>query len=325
VAAVTGAGSASAAVIGADNTYVYYDVTTTDYPNFVHAYAASATGTINSGAEIDGVDAFFTFAGVIGTSLFGNERQFCSDCMEMCTIIPIGAGSCRGAGVDPDTPGTGLGSGALVAFKNSSQSYFVAYSETYLGNSPSITWYHANNSSLAQTFSDSITASSWSYFSPFAYNSAVYWIRVLYDASNAVTQAILYSVNADSPGAKTALSANLGVDTYRIIDANAYSVLLTSQPLSGSLYRVALPGSATAVPPLLASPGSAYVTGATEDATGVYWLQSDGNLYRCTPPGCADKKTLATGQTPVGDLYQNDAAIFWSNNGVIMRLAKGGL
>ena len=114
----------------------------------------------------------------------------------------------------------------------------------------------------------------------------------------------------------------MGVDTYRIIDANAYSVLLTSQPGSGGLYRVAPPGSATALPPLLASPGSAYVTGATEDATGVYWLQSDGNLYRCTPPGCADKKTLATGQTPVGDLYQNDAAIFWSNNGAIMRLAK---
>jgi len=289
----------------------------------VQAYAASATGTINSGARIDGVDAFFTFAGVIGTSLFGSEQQFCSDCMSMCTITPIGAGSCNG--LDPSTPGTGLGSGALVTFKNSSQPYFAAYSETYLGNTVAITWYHANNSTLAQTFSESITASRWGYSTIFAYGSAVYWIRVLYDASNAVTQAILYSVNADSPGAKTALSANLGVDTYRIIDANAYSVLLTSQPLSGSLYRVALPGSATAVPPLLASPGSAYVTGATEDATGVYWLQSDGNLYRCTPPGCADKKTLATGQTPVGDLYQNDAAIFWSNNGVIMRLAKGGL
>ena len=101
----------------------------------------------------------------------------------------------------------------------------------------------------------------------------------------------------------------------------------TSQPTSGSLYRVVPPGSASALPPLLASPGSASVTGATEDASGVYWLQSDGiqndgTLFRCTPPGCTDKKALATGQTPVGDLYQNDSAIFWSNNGVIMRLAK---
>jgi hypothetical protein len=322
VAAVTGAGSASAAVIGADNTYVYYDVTTPDYPNYVHAYAASATGTINSGAWIDGVNAFFTFAGVIGTSLFGREREFCSDCMEMCTITPVGAGSCNG--FDPDTPGTGLGSGALVAFKNSSQPYFATDSENYLGNTRAITWYHANNSTLAQTFSESVTASSWGYSTMFAYGSVVYWIRVLYDASNAVTQAILYSASADRPGAKTTLSANMGVNTYRIFDANALSVLLTGPYGAGEgLYRVVPPGNPGALPPLLVNVGTASVTGATEDATGVYWLQSDdGKLYRCTPPGCADKKALATGQTPVGDLYQNDAAIFWSNNGVIMRLAK---
>ena len=97
VAAVTGAGSASAAVIGADNTYVYYAVPNSDQYSYSHAYAASATGTINSGAEIDSAGTFFSYAGVLGTTLFGNESLFCSDCMNMCTITPIGAGTCNGS------------------------------------------------------------------------------------------------------------------------------------------------------------------------------------------------------------------------------------
>jgi hypothetical protein len=239
--------------------------------------------------------------------------------MDMCTINPTGPGACNGT--DPSTPGTGLGNGYLAFFKDSSQSYF-ATDDTYFASSATITWWRVSNNALVNSFSDVINngTNSWAYFTPFSFGDAVYWIRVLYDASNAVREAILYSANVNSATAKTALSSNIGVDTYRIIDVNALSVLLTGP---AGLYRVALPnGNAGALPPLLVNVGSALVTGATEDASGVYWLQNDGTLFRCTPPGCTDKKALATGQTPVGDLYQNDAAIFWSNNGVIMRLAK---
>jgi hypothetical protein len=325
VAAVTGAGSASAAVIGADNTYVYYDVPNSDrvYPNSVHAYAASATGTINSGAEIDGVGRFFylrrSHSAPLSSGMSSSFAPTAWTCARSLPSVPA-----RATGTDPSTPGTGLGSGhwspSRILHNRTSRRILKPTWETPW-RSPGTTrttvpWHRRSLMSITASNSLGLLHDLSRMAAPSTGSECSMMRPMLSRKPSCIPRVRTVRVR------RRALSANMGVDTYRIIDANAYSVLLTSQPTSGSLYRVALPGSASALPPLLASPGSAYVTGATEDASGVYWLQNDGTLFRCTPPGCTDKKALATGQTPVGDLYQNDAAIFWSNNGVIMRLAK---
>jgi hypothetical protein len=297
-------------LIGVDASYVYYAVP--DESGYTsYAYESGKTSTINSGAQIDSVGTSY-YQGVIGSQLFFGDHYN----SYMCTFNPAATTQCSTSAVV--TPGTGLGVGVIVPFKNSSQQYF-ATNDTYTATYPQFTWYWMSNSTVAQTFGDSISAPIWGYLTPFSFNDAVYWLRALYDAVGTVTEVKLYSASVSKP-TLTALSDNMLVDTYHVVDANTVSVLLAGP---SGLYRVALPGDAAAAPPLLIGLGSASLRGATEDGNGVYWLQSDGTLFKCTPSACGtSKKALATGQTPIGDLYQDASALYWSNGNQIMRIAK---
>jgi len=71
--------------------------------------------------------------------------------------------------------------------------------------------------------------------------------------------------------------------------------------------------------------GSSFDHRATEDGSGVYWLDGDGTLYRCRPDSCSlTKKVLAVGQSSSATLYQDATALYWANSDAkqIMRLAK---
>jgi hypothetical protein len=87
-------------------------------------------------------------------------------------------------------------------------------------------------------------------------------------------------------------------------------------------------GDAANPPSLLSQSTSNYPAGATEDTNRIYWFETDGTLYACSPPSCAGKTALVGGQPAAGnDLYQDNsalnAALYWSARpGQVMRLAK---
>jgi hypothetical protein len=140
------------------------------------------------------------------------------------------------------------------------------------------------------------------------------------------------SASAANPTA-TRLTASVPPATYKIIDANALSLLLSGP---SGLYRVALPnGDAAHAPQLLVSPASSSgsVITATEDVHGVYWFENDGTLFTCSPASCGGtKKALTSGQALVGTtnivwpqpFYQDSSALYWGNysTGQVMRLVK---
>jgi hypothetical protein len=70
---------------------------------------------------------------------------------------------------------------------------------------------------------------------------------------------------------------------------------------------------------------STTVGAATEDAKAVYWFQSDGTLNSCLATYC-QAQPLVYDQNILGDLYQDDSALYWGNvttsGGQVMRLAK---
>jgi hypothetical protein len=280
--------------------------------NLASAYQVPKTLTGGTGSIIDTVGAVSLYQGVIGSELFSGGNYNSSSMCAFSSADPSECGTTRVA-----VPGTGPGAGLLVPFKSTSQPY-IATLDLYTTSTPSITWYPLNSSTAVQTFTDSLPP-SWNYGTPFAAGNAVYFFRTIYQTDGSVSNSILYSVSESSPSL-LALSDYLYVDTYAIVDVNAVSVLLTGP---AGLYRVALPGDAAAVPPFLIGLGSASVSGATEDAGGVYWLQSDGSLFRCSPSSCAaTKKALATGVTSPSGLYQDATALYWSSGAKIMRLAK---
>jgi hypothetical protein len=253
---------------------------------------------------------------VIGSELFSGGNY---DTSFMCAFSSTNPSECASTSVA--TPGTGPGTGLLVPFKSTSQPY-IATLDLYTANNPTITWYPLSGTTAVQTFTDSLF-SNWNYTTPFSFGNAVYWLRTIYNSDGvSVLESVLYSVSETSPYLM-ALSGYLYVDTYAVVDVNAVSVLLSGP---AGLYRVALPGDAGAVPPFLIGLGAADVYGATEDTGGVYWLQSDGSLFKCSPSNCAGtKKSLATGQTAESsryNLYQDTSALYWSNSTKIMRLAK---
>ena len=314
-AAVVGnTGQTFSPILGVDATNVYYSVLNA-VSNVANAYQVPKTLTGATGSVIDNAGAPF-YQGVIGNDLFSGGNY---DTSNMCAFSSTNPSECASTSVA--TPGTGPGSGLLVPFKNTSQPY-IATLDLYTANNPTITWYPLSGTTAVQTFTDSLS-SNWNYTTPFSFGNAVYWLRTIYNSDGVtVLESGLYSVSETSPYLM-ALSDYLYVDTYAVVDVNAVSVLLTGP---AGLYRVALPGDASALPPFLIGLGAAHVYGATEDANGVYWLQSDGSLFECSASNCAGtKKALATGQTAessIYNLYQDTTALYWSNGSKIMRLAK---
>jgi len=114
----------------------------------------------------------------------------------------------------------------------------------------------------------------------FAFGDTVYWIQDETDSTLSNPDSTVYSVSASAsfPTAKR-LTGSIAPSTYKIIDANALSLLFTGP---AGLYRVALPdGDAAHDPQLVVGPASSSgsVIAATEDGAGVYWFEYDGTLY----------------------------------------------
>jgi hypothetical protein len=152
------------------------------------------------------------------------------------------------------------------------------------------------------------------------FGTFVYWMRSALDGAGNVTGVALYDINfsnlvrAHLAGAMTA--------TMMIGDANAQSVLITDSS-NNNLYRVPLPlGPGNSVPALMLSTS---VNAVTEDANGIYWIDSGGTMYGCSPTNCrGTKKILTNGQAVVGRLYQDASALYWGTKGPsqVVRLAK---
>jgi len=298
-------------VIGVDNLNVYYYVLDASHSSAT-AFQVDKTAVNSPGTLVDSGSGAGSYIGVIGNQLIAGATGF----YYICQYSSASPGQC--ASTDVQVVNTGPGTGIVVPFKSTSQQS-IATLNVYISGEALIIWDSTSNTTLQPSFDDIPTASSYSYNSPFALGDTVYWIRSLYDSSGTLTESILYSASLEKPNL-AALSDSMPVDTYRVVDVNSISVLLTGP---NGLYRVALPGNAAEVPPLLISLGSSQAAGATEDANGVYWLESVGTLFSCVPSNCAATKTaLATGQTPTGDLYQDTSSLYWSNGGQIMRLTK---
>jgi hypothetical protein len=310
VAVVGNAGTYSK-VIGVDNSNVYYyalDVSHT----VATAFQVDKTVANSAGTLVDSGSGAGYYIGVIGTLLIAGNRG----AYYMCQYSSASPGEC--SATNAQVINTGLGTGTVVPFKSTSQQN-IATLDVYNSGEALITWDSTSNATRQPSFHDIPNSASFAYNSPFALGDTVYWIRSLYDSSHTLTESILYSTSLEQP-TLTALSDTMPVDAYVIVDVNSQSVLLTGP---SGLYRVALPGDASKAPPFLVSLGSSLAAGATEDASRVYWLLSTGTLFSCVPSDCAGTKTaLATGQTPIGDLYQDTSSLYWSNGSQIMRLAK---
>lgn len=146
----------------------------------------------------------------------------------------------------------------------------------------------------------------------------VYWIAADYDAASTFVKASLFS--ADSTGLNRAQLAGGLAEHSTIVDVNDVSVILADA--SYNLYRVSLPlglGSQ--------SPQSMGVTGvaATEDASNLYWIDSQGTVYSCTKSSCTGTTSVrANGQSNADRILQDSAAVYWgrANPSEVMRLAK---
>jgi hypothetical protein len=323
-AAVVASGAGDLYVIGVDigtTGNVYYQSTDSG-TGLTNAFQVSKTALGGTGLPLDLGGSSVEYLGVIGTKLFFDlEGDFA-----MCTFSSSAPALCSSSTNSlPDSP-----YGNLVPFKSPSPSYIAVY-DVSSGLNPTISWY---STSGTQVQSFTIYASQGGPGSFFAFGDSVYWIQDATDSTPSNPDSTVFSVSASAANpTATRLTASVPPATYKIIDANALSLLFSGP---SGLYRVALPnGDAAHAPQLLVSPASSSgsVTTATEDAHGVYWFENDGTLFTCSPASCAGtKKALASGQALVGatnivwpkPLYQDSSALYWGNysTGQVMRLAK---
>jgi len=311
-------------VIGVDASAsgnVYFQGTDTE-TGLTNAYQVGKTALGGTGSPLDLGGSSVEYLGVIGAKLFFDlEGEF-----EMCSFSNTAPNQCSATTNNlPDSP-----YGNLVPFKSPSPLYIAIY-DVLSGPNSTIAWYSASGTQV-QTFT--IYGSTGSPGSFFAFGDSVYWIQDASDSTASTPDSAVYSVSATAANpTATRLTASVPPATYKIIDANALSLLFSGP---SGLYRVALPnGDAAHAPQLLVSPASSSgsVTTATEDAHGVYWFENDGTLFTCSPASCGGtKKALASGQALVGatntvwpqPLYQDSSALYWGNysTGQVMRLVK---
>lgn len=106
-----------------------------------------------------------------------------------------------------------------------------------------------------------------------------------------------------------------------MFSVNEKSVLLRDLN-SHQIYRVPLPlGLGNNLPTAL---GFVAAT-ATEDATGLYWIDDSGTFSTCQVANCAGTtRILAVGQSDAKGLIQDGSALYWgiSTPMQLMRLAK---
>jgi hypothetical protein len=205
-----------------------------------------------------------------------------------------------------------MGSGLFAGFKSPSPSYF-ALSDYVNTSTEATTWYTTGNA-VQSTFSWSHTGGLGNFA---AVGNSVYF-------SDTDAGGTTYSIwgTVGFPASSTMQLAG-GITFYPgIVDANSKSKYV---------YRVPLPGGLGVAAPqnIVGANGTKFVT---EDANGIYWIDSAGNLNRCAAPTCTGNTVMTTGQmlgnyftasSVSGTLYQDSSNLYWINGfGELMKLAK---
>lgn len=256
------------------------------------------------------------FAGVIGSSLFivdSCQRPFSYTIGSSSDRSPLALTNCFN----------------FLARFTSVKTRYYAQTNDNQATVYTIGWYNLSNSLMAR-YSETTTGiapsgGSLLFNLPFAAGDSVYWVRTVYDSSyNTVDSSGLFttSVGKTTP---TQLAGGSYTGKMRILDANEKSVLLSSDSTIYSLYRVPLPaGMGTYEPQYIAILGSINAN-AVEDASGLYWIDTTGSVYRCAPANCTNTAVvIATGQNDIATLWQDESALYWarSSPNQIIRLAK---
>ena len=298
------------AILGVDGNWVYYEAYDADQAYTYDAFQVSKSavgGTATTLALGPARDSFFQVikSGLNNVLFFGGQGSY-----NDCSFSSDGGTTCANTTQSLPWP--------VIPSKSTTQQHPVLCAQTSTGDA--IDWYNMSNGLVNRVSFDPFSTSgcgdpNGSSGISVAYGDTVYWIRSLAGSS------VLLSVPLS--GSYTTMTASF-TGAYTVLDANARSVLLAGP---SGLYRVALPGNSTAQPPLLIGTDSA-VNAAIEDANGVYWIQSDGNLNGCTLSSCAsgNSKNLANNLGLVWNLFQDDSFLYWTSNtagqGLILRLAK---
>ncbi len=301
VAVAANLGDTFQGLFGIDAQNLYYSVYQSGFVEASAARVGKAAGSAST--QVVPNYAYAAFRGVVGNDVFiFAENMDANYLYDMTAGTKVQLGSING--------------GAFAASWGSSQpAYVPLYNPT---SAPAnITWY-TTGGDVKASYDDTLSDySSVSYSAFSAYQNTVFYLRT--DPSSTS----LFSIGYNASYATELLSSGL-TSSMVIVDVNAPSVLLWDpSTTAGILYRVPV-GSSPSLQLITAVASTSVM--ATEDASYLYWFDASGNLNRCSPAssGCTGTKTMATGQSASGKLYQDDAALYWSDmsRAAIMKLAK---
>jgi hypothetical protein len=296
-------------VLGVDSQYVYYQATPTPgLPVVFSRVARTAVGGSGTALYTPGFND--TLYGVVGTYLV---FKYGTGNVAVCSIVNPASSTTSCATTVNEVQDSYYGH--IIPWRSPSGPDF-AYQTQGILNPLDIYWTATSLDTVKQV-SDLDTSAYYGSF--FVAQNLVYWIGT----SNNVTSLWLAS---NSAGANSSMIATGLSSSIWIADANAQSVLLYDvSPGGGTIYRLAA-GTIASPSPLttMVTPPSNLMV--TEDASWVYWFDSNGNLSRCSPSSCSSTTTvLATGQQPTpAALYQDATALYWGNTSptAVIRLAK---
>jgi hypothetical protein len=296
-------------VFGVDASNVYYNNCTGYYDCNPRRIPLSTVG--GSGTSLTSLNA--SGYGVSGTTLFLFQNQVASF---LCTI-----GQTCQVNSSTHVP-DGMGAG----FK-APPTYYA--SSVWGNNSTEVTsWYSTTNA----TFTQYSTSYAWSHDcgggtqSFVSAGSYLYWTCGDGNGSYAI-----WRTNGTIPASATSKITGAFTFNPNILDVNAVSLLYRDDN-TNNLYRVPVPGGLGNSAPQLVVSGT-VTKYATEDANYIYWIDTLGNLNRCSASSCSTTTTvMTTGQT-LGNyftgnnlwsvLYQDASYLYWINgSGQLLKLGK---
>ncbi len=294
----------SSQLIGLDAQYLYYQdnvlaSTSGDQSDDAHRIGKSATN--GSGTRIYTGESKETFNGVVGSTYLlmtdGYPKKICSI---------ASTSSCAGSRVVLETVGI---YDHLIGFRAMAPDFYAFYQ---FSADLMVGWVSPTTGAVG-TYTESEANATYDAF--FSSGTAVYWVRTI---SGDVS---LFATKASDPNTRVKVASSL-TPFMSIIDANAQSVLLWD---GDTLFRVPAAGASAPLTVTRVSPAPSQML-ATEDAAGVYWFDGNGTLSRCSAASCSGSKaTMATGQAPLGGLFQDETNLYWldtSSGYRIMRIAK---
>jgi len=295
------------ALFGIDNQNLYYAQAQGG------AVYASAPTSISKGAT-NGTGSplvaglfYANYYGPIGGTLFWTITPYQSS---TTTAYSCDVSNC----VEP-TSGWKSGTGGAIRYHSLAPTHFATLEPP--GTVTSIQWWDnygiALNSYPVTNFGNSAMAAG----------DYVYWLEKKVDSQNAFVSASLNSVNYNTFG-QAQLAGGM-TKTTAILDVNEQSVLLYDSD-SGDLLRVPLPlGLGNNTPTTLTNLGASGLPSATEDSNGVYVIDSQGTLSKCSASDCTNTThILANAQVSASPIFQDSLALYWSHSSpnAIERLAK---